>query len=227
MRTEDDTTPAAAPTRSTRRSPHLSVVPRSTDETGEREATVTVLPLAGSSPVPAQGSRAGSARRPASRPASRPARGPLPRVRAVDGVALPEWTKARQRAVLTWIDHAMDVLGLTHWKLKVDFTSYAVMTPLAEILPYPDSCHATIYLGTTFGTLDDVEAAEVLTHELLHCHLFSLAHAASRLVGVSAKSKKARATAEVALGQHVETTTDALADAFSPMLPTLTLPPRP
>jgi len=86
-----------------------------------------------------------------------------------------------------------------------------------------DSRHATVRMSLKFLSLSPQLQSQTLVHELVHCHLFALDELARSSIEVAA-SKKAAAMFNVAFNSAIELTTDALADAFSALLPPLVLP---
>lgn len=134
------------------------------------------------------------------------------------------FTAAQRRALEAWLDAARPLARLADWTVTVSWETAPDgdgEVTLAQITNDPRKKHAVLQVGATFLELSPAAQTQVLTHELVHCHLHAFDELARSVFGLLDDGE--RRVAEVALTQQLEYTTDALADALAPHLPMLTL----
>jgi len=87
----------------------------------------------------------------------------------------------------------------------------------------PDSKHATLRLSPEFTTEAPQLHGQILLHEMIHCHLLQLESLASSTLSALG-DKRAATVFKVAYTASNEVATDALADAFCPLVEPFRLP---
>ena len=135
------------------------------------------------------------------------------------------WTPARRRYTAEYIANLQGLLRLRDWEIRVDFDTSCEDDELATMTPYEDQKRAVMRFGAEFLDLPADDMRQTLVHELIHCHLFSLHHLTERIIGSLGGDKAMRAGLP-GVTASVELTTDALADAFAPLIPVYELPTR-
>jgi hypothetical protein len=133
------------------------------------------------------------------------------------------WTPARREAVESYIKYLQGVLRLQDWTITIDWSKPTKKDSLATMAQMPDSKHATLRLSPEFVTQAPQLHGQILLHEMVHGHLFqleSLACSAASALG----DKRVAAVFNVAYTASNEVATDALADAFHPLVEPFRLP---
>lgn len=139
------------------------------------------------------------------------------------------WTNVRREKVEQWLEKAKDDLSLGDWVIQIDWegnpdTAYdgtGEPNAIATMLHHPDSKHATLSISRRFLEFEGSTQRQILTHELVHCHLFGLhAFAENNMKLLSPKGNKPlKKVLIMNLDSQVESVTDALADVLAPLLP--------
>lgn len=145
--------------------------------------------------------------------------------------ARKKWIQRRQRSLSRWLEEARPVAALSDWTITVDWEGDEHTHPtkgepgaLATITHMPDSKHAVLRVSDELLWIDPQEQLQVLTHELMHCHLFSLHdYAKAAFAAASKRNSLAQELHEHTLTAHVETAVDGLADALSSLMPPIDL----
>lgn len=135
------------------------------------------------------------------------------------------WTTARKRAVTSQLALLKPMLKLSDWSVKVVWDKgsdesddeYATNTPMG------DSRHCEVRFSKRFLELDNKEMNQVIIHELMHCHLFHLEDYTTDSVE-EIGSKKTAALFTIGHTKLVETSIDAIADAFTDLVPPFEFP---
>ena len=135
------------------------------------------------------------------------------------------WTSTRKRAVASQLHLLQPMLRLSDWTIKVvwDKASNESEDEYATNTPMGDSRHCEVRFSKRFLELDNKEMNQVIIHELMHCHLFQLEDYTVDSVDEIAP-KKISALFNVGHTKHLETSIDAIADAFTEVLPAFDFP---
>jgi hypothetical protein len=140
-------------------------------------------------------------------------------------VISPEWTPNRRKAVEDYIVELQKVLRLQDWNITVDWTQPCDEISLATNDPLEDQKYATITVSDKFIPLTPGVQTQTLVHEMIHCHLSTLTDLAEYTVKSLAK-KEGNDIFLIAFSQVAELATDALADAFYPLIKPFALPAK-
>lgn len=191
----------------------------------EHEAPVPQIP-AGASEAPASSALASSSDaepkvsgEPAVQVEGRSEPGGSPRCLAHARV----WTPARREAVESYIAYLQEVLRLRDWTITVDWSKPTGKDAWATMTQMSDSKHATLRLSPEFTTTPPRLHGQILLHEMVHCHLFQMENLATTSVSALA-GKEATTVFSRAYTSANELVTDALADAFEPLVVPFRLP---
>jgi hypothetical protein len=135
------------------------------------------------------------------------------------------WTTARKRAVVTQLQLLQPMLRLSDWTIKVvwDKASDESEDEYATNTPMGDSRHCEVRFSKRFLELDNKEMNQVIIHELMHCHLFQLEDYSVDSVEEIAP-KRISALFNIGHTKLVETSIDAIADAFTELVPSFDFP---
>ena len=142
--------------------------------------------------------------------------------------AKKNWILRRKKALELWVKEVSPLMGLADWTIHYDWSGNEHTHPghegwpaaFATMTPYPSSKHVVLSVSRELLDLPPKEAHQVLVHELVHCHLFSLHEFSSGSFAMAAgRNSLALKLYESSLTQHIEEITDALADSFAPLLP--------
>lgn len=133
------------------------------------------------------------------------------------------WTPARREAVESYIAYLQDVLRLRDWTITVDWSKPTGKDAWATMTQMSDSKHATLRMSPEFTTTPPRLHGQILLHEMVHCHLFQMENLATTSVSALA-GKEATALFSRAYTSANELVTDALADAFEPLVVPFRLP---
>jgi hypothetical protein len=77
-----------------------------------------------------------------------------------------EWTLLQH-----YVRHLGDIIGLRDWTLIVSRDALDNDDAFAMVRPVEGKKHATIFVCKDFRAQTPEEQREVITHELIHCHL--------------------------------------------------------
>lgn len=127
------------------------------------------------------------------------------------------WSASKRAKVLEYVTYLQGELKLLDWEITVDFTETAVDGAIATMSPFENQRKVVLQFGEDFLNQTESEIQQTLVHELLHCHFFSLHHSTEATVESLAGRKALKAYAP-SLNSLIESTTDIMADAVSPLL---------
>jgi hypothetical protein len=133
------------------------------------------------------------------------------------------WTPVRREAVEAYINYLQGILRLRDWTITIDWSKPTKKDSLATMTQMPDSKYATLRLSPEFTTEEPQLHGQTLLHEMIHCHLFQLESLAGSTLSVLG-DKRVAAVFNVAYTASNEVATDALADAFYPLVEPFRLP---
>lgn len=142
--------------------------------------------------------------------------------------ARKSWTPRRREILEAWIKDVQGRMALEDWNISVNWKGNEETHPtagehpsaLATMTPMPSSKHASMTVSDALLELPGPSRHQVLVHEMVHCHLFALHECARSGFEAATKTNKlAEEVLNTAFTQHVESATDALADAFVDFLP--------
>jgi hypothetical protein len=158
--------------------------------------------------------------------APKKAKGAPVELTAEQSVALG-WTPARKKAVTEHLSALQPKLRLQEWTIKVRWDKYSdeFDDAYATNTPLGDSRHCEVRFSKKFLELDSEEMTQVIIHELMHCHLFALEDYTTDVVEEIAP-KRIAAVFNIGHNKLTETTIDAIADAFTGLLPVIVFPQR-
>jgi len=136
-----------------------------------------------------------------------------------------EWTLNRREAVNQYIASLQNILRLNDWTIIVDWSEPCEDISLATNDPYEEQKYALIKVSEKLIEEPSWLQTQTLVHEMIHCHLQTM----SDLAEYTVKSLSSKATNEIfliAYNQVLELATDALADAFYPLVPQFAIPEK-
>lgn len=137
------------------------------------------------------------------------------------------WTLKRRSALTQWIAEAKDTMALNDWNVHLDWVGTLAthppeeddITAFATITHYPSSKHAIMAVSNELLLETPEVQTQVLVHELVHCHLFALHEFTRGTFELAVQENElANKLHQHQLTQYVESATDALADAFAPLV---------
>lgn len=124
------------------------------------------------------------------------------------------WTARRRKLVEKFISLAQTRLRLTEWEILCEFDEDCGPGAVATITRAVDQKRAVVrFNALEFLTCSAAHQRQTLVHELLHCHLFDV-HEAAALAIAAVPGEAHQATLNHLVRSRVESSTDALADAF-------------
>lgn len=128
-----------------------------------------------------------------------------------------KWSATKRAKVLDYVSYLQEKLKLLDWEITVDFADPSEDGAVATMSPFENQRKVILQFGDTFLAQTDEEIQQTLVHELVHCHLFALHHSTEATVESIAGRKALKAYAP-SLNSLIESTTDIIADALSPLL---------
>lgn len=132
------------------------------------------------------------------------------------------WTEARRSKVENYLAFLQGALRLRDWTITVDWSAPCEKDALATVTPMEDSRHATVRLSREFLDLSDRNKTQTLVHEMVHCYFFEVDSLATSTVE-ALTTKQASKVYSVAHNGCIERSVDTVADAFTELLPGLSL----
>lgn len=128
-----------------------------------------------------------------------------------------KWTASKRAEVLEYVNYVQTKLKLMDWEITVNFSEKSESGAVATMIPFENQKKAVLQFGDSFLQQTDSEVRQTIVHELMHCHLFALQHTTEATIE-SLSGNKALAAFAPALNSLIESVTDVLADAFTPLI---------
>lgn len=139
------------------------------------------------------------------------------------------WTPRRQAALTAWVADAAPRVGLADWTIGIDWEGNVYTHPApgeelgayATMCPAPHSKHAFLCVSPQLLSLPEVEVRRILTHELMHCHLFAIeAYAVDAVEAALPGEASASRIFRSGMNQQVELLADGFSDFVYTLVPT-------